>query len=79
VLPANGKYFVAATGRTDTWNGVQQDVTARLQRKLLYEATATVRLHSSAAAGGAVAPCEVRATLGVQTADGRQQYLGVGK
>ena len=77
VLPANGKYFVAATGRTDTWNGVQQDVTARLQRKLLYEATATVRLHSSAAA--AVAPCEVRATLGVQTADGRQQYLGVGK
>ena len=77
VLPANGKYFVAATGRTDTWNGVQQDVTARLQRKLLYEATATVRLHS--AGGGAVAPCEVRATLGVQTADGRQQYLGVGK
>ncbi|EER93683.1 uncharacterized protein LOC8056729 [Sorghum bicolor] len=76
VLPANGKYFVAATGRTDTWNGVQQDVTARLQRKLLYEATATVRLHSSAAA---VAPCEVRATLGVQTADGRQQYLGIGK
>lgn len=79
VLPANGKYFVAATARTDTWNGVQQDVTARLQRKLLYEATATVRLHSASAAGAAVAPCEVRATLGVQTADGRQQYLGVGK
>lgn len=78
VLPANGKYFVAATGRTDTWNGVQQDVTARMQRKLLYEATATVRLHS-AAGGGAVAPCEVRATLGVQTVDGRQQYLSVGK
>jgi len=77
VLPTNGKYFVVATGRTDTWNGVQQDVTARLQRKLLYEATATVRLHS--AGGGAVAPCEVRATLGVQTADGRQQYLGIGK
>jgi hypothetical protein len=80
VLPANGKYFVAATGRTDTWNGVQQDVTARMQRKLLYEATATVRLHSAAGGGGgAVAPCEVRATLGVQTADGRQQYLSVGK
>lgn len=78
VLPANGKYFVAATGRTDTWNGVQQDVTARLQRKLLYEATATVRLHSPSASA-AVAPCEVRATLGIQTADGRQQYLGVGR
>ncbi|XP_062213321.1 endo-1,4-beta-xylanase 1-like [Phragmites australis] len=80
VLPVNGKYFVAATGRTDTWNGVQQDVTARLQRKLLYEATATVRLSAGAGSGGgAVQPCEVRATLGVQTADGRQQYLGVGK
>ncbi|CAL4918340.1 unnamed protein product [Urochloa decumbens] len=77
VLPANGKYFVAATGRTDTWNGVQQDVTSRMQRKLLYEGTATVRLH--AAAGGGVSACQVRATLGVQTADGRQQYLGVGK
>ncbi|KAF8681782.1 hypothetical protein HU200_045220 [Digitaria exilis] len=78
VVPANGKYFVAATGRTDTWNGVQQDVTSRMQRKLLYEATATVRLHGGAA-GASVAPCEVRATLGVQTADGRQQYLAVGK
>ncbi|TVU45739.1 hypothetical protein EJB05_05237, partial [Eragrostis curvula] len=76
VLPVNGKYFVAATGRTDTWNGVQQDVTARMQRKLLYEATAVVRLR---AATGSVQPCEVRATLAVQTPDGRQQYLGVGK
>ncbi|GJM96159.1 hypothetical protein PR202_ga12972 [Eleusine coracana subsp. coracana] len=75
VVPASGKYFVAATGRTDTWNGVQQDVTARMQRKLLYEATATVRLR----AANGVQPCEVRATLAVQTQDGRQQYLGVGK
>jgi hypothetical protein len=78
VVPASGKHFVAATGRTDTWNGVQQDVTARLQRKLLYEAAATVRLHAAAAAA-AVQACEVRATLAVQTADGRQQYLGIGK
>uniref|UniRef100_A0ACD5WC07 Uncharacterized protein n=1 Tax=Avena sativa TaxID=4498 RepID=A0ACD5WC07_AVESA len=74
VLPVSGKYFVAATGRTDTWNGVMQDVTARLQRKMAYEVTATVRL-----SGANVSPCEVRATLAVQTADGRQQYIGVGK
>jgi hypothetical protein len=75
VLPASGKYFVAATGRTDTWNGVMQDVTARLQRKMAYEVAATVRLSGTSV----VSPCEVRATLSVQTADGRQQYIGVGK
>lgn len=74
VLPASGKYFVAATGRTDTWNGVMQDVTARLQRKTAYEVAATVRL-----SGANVSPCEVRATLAVQTTDGRQQYIAVGK
>ncbi|XBI74054.1 hypothetical protein VPH35_067669 [Triticum aestivum] len=74
VLPATGKYFVAATGRTDTWNGVMQDVTARLQRKTAYEVAATVRL-----SGANVSPCEVRATLAVQTTDGRQQYIAVGK
>lgn len=79
VLPASGKYFVAATGRTDTWNGVMQDVTSRLQRKTAYEATATVRLSAGAGSGAAVSPCEVRATLAVQTAEGRQQYIGVGK
>ncbi|KAG8097761.1 hypothetical protein GUJ93_ZPchr0013g34217 [Zizania palustris] len=76
VLPVNGKYFVAATGRTDTWNGVQQDVTSRLQRKLLYEVAATVRLSG---ANVPASPCDVRATLAVQTADGRQQYISVAK
>jgi hypothetical protein len=47
---------------------------ARLQRKMAYEVAATVRL-----SGANVSPCEVRATLSVQTADGRQQYIGVGK
>uniref|UniRef100_A0A0E0KHB7 GH10 domain-containing protein n=1 Tax=Oryza punctata TaxID=4537 RepID=A0A0E0KHB7_ORYPU len=75
VLPVNGKYFVAATGRTDTWNGVQQDVTSRLQRKLLYEVAATVRLSGAAAAS----PCEVRTTVAVQNTDGRQQYISVAK
>ncbi|XP_006650398.1 endo-1,4-beta-xylanase 1-like [Oryza brachyantha] len=76
VLPASGKHFVAATGRTDTWNGVQQDVTSRLQRKLLYEVAATVRL---AGAGVPLSPCEVRATVAVQNSDGRQQYISVAK
>ncbi|BAF12790.1 endo-1,4-beta-xylanase 1 [Oryza sativa Japonica Group] len=76
VLAVSGKYFVAATGRTDTWNGVQQDVTSRLQRKLLYEVAATVRLSGAAATPS---PCEVRATVAVQNTDGRQQYISVAK
>ncbi|OAY81010.1 hypothetical protein ACMD2_04661 [Ananas comosus] len=44
VLPLNGKYFVAATNRTQNWNGIQQDITGGVQRKLLYEVTATVRI-----------------------------------
>ncbi|KAF0909984.1 hypothetical protein E2562_001234 [Oryza meyeriana var. granulata] len=76
VLPVNGKYFVAATGRTDTWNGVQQDVTSRLQRKLLYEVAATVRLSG---ANVPSAPCDVWTTVAVQNSDGRQQYISVAK
>lgn len=73
VLPLNGKYFVAATNRTQNWNGIQQDITGGVQRKLLYEVTATVRIF------GNVSTSDVRATLYVQTPNGRDQYIGVGK
>ncbi|XP_020093209.1 uncharacterized protein LOC109713503 [Ananas comosus] len=72
VLPLNGKYFVAATNRTQNWNGIQQDITGGVQRKLLYEVTATVRIF------GNVSTSDVRATLYVQTPNGRDQYIGVG-
>ncbi|KAJ4781128.1 hypothetical protein LUZ62_065385 [Rhynchospora pubera] len=74
VLPQNGKYFAATTNRTQTWNGIQQDITDRVQRKLMYAVTAVVRLF-----GSSVVPSDVSATLYVQNSNGREQYISVAK
>ncbi|KAK9136172.1 hypothetical protein Syun_015502 [Stephania yunnanensis] len=44
ILPMQGKFFASATERTQSWNGIQQDITGRVQRKLAYEVTAIVRI-----------------------------------
>ncbi|XP_057431422.1 endo-1,4-beta-xylanase 1-like isoform X2 [Lotus japonicus] len=72
ILPKVGKFFVAATERTQTWNGIQQEITGRVQRKLAYEITALVRIF-----GNNVTTSDVRATLWVQTPDLREQYIGI--
>ncbi|KAJ3685440.1 hypothetical protein LUZ61_014604 [Rhynchospora tenuis] len=74
VLPQNGKYFAATTNRTQTWNGIQQDITDRVQRKLMYAVTAVVRLF-----GSSVSPSDVSATLYVQNSNGKEQYISVAK
>lgn len=74
IVPKSGKFFASATERTQTWNGIQQDVTAHVQRKLAYEVTALVRIF-----GNNVTNADVRATLWVQTPDLREQYIGIAK
>jgi Carbohydrate binding domain len=74
VLPQIGKYFASATNRTQNSNGIQQDLTGRVQRKHLYEATAVVRLF-----GSNVTLSDVRVTLYVQTSDGKDRYIGIAK
>lgn len=71
IRPLTGNFFASATQRTQNWNGIQQDVTARVQRKLAYEVTATVRIFGNAT------PADVRATLWIQAANGREQYIGI--
>ncbi|XP_042036799.1 endo-1,4-beta-xylanase 1-like [Salvia splendens] len=73
VLPKTGKSFASTENRTDSWNGIQQEITGRIQRKLAYEVTAYVRLTGSTS----VANADVRATLWVQAADQREQYIGI--
>lgn len=74
VMPMSGKFFASATERTQIWNGIQQEITSRVQRKLAYEVTAIVRIF-----GNNVTSAAVQATLWVQTPDLREQYIGIGK
>ena len=72
VKPVNGSYFASATGRVNNWNGIQQDITGRVQRKISYEISSHVRIFGSAN------ETEVRATLWVQEY-GRERYVCISK
>lgn len=74
ILPKTGKVFASATERTQSWNGIQQEITGRVQRKLAYEVTAVVRIF-----GNNITTSDVRATLYVQAPDCREQYIGIAK
>ncbi|KAL5988334.1 Glycoside hydrolase, 10 [Asimina triloba] len=74
VLPQDGKFFASATERTQNWNGIQQEITGRVQRKLAYEVTALVRIFGATATA---ATANVRATLWVQLPNQREQYIGI--
>ncbi|XP_022772955.1 uncharacterized protein LOC111315484 isoform X2 [Durio zibethinus] len=72
IVPQSGKVFAAATERTQSWNGIQQEITGRVQRKLAYNVAAVVRIF-----GNNVTTATVQVTLWVQTPDLREQYIGV--
>ncbi|XP_030537816.1 endo-1,4-beta-xylanase 1-like isoform X5 [Rhodamnia argentea] len=74
IVPQSGKYFASAAERTQTWNGIQQEVTGRLQRKRAYEVTALVRIF-----GNNVSSTGVQITLWTQMPDLREQYIGIAK
>lgn len=72
IRPVSGKFFARATERTQIWNGIQQEITGTVLRKLAYEVTAVVRLY-----GNNITSADVRATLWVQAADFREEYIGI--
>ncbi|KAK1323790.1 hypothetical protein QJS10_CPA02g00033 [Acorus calamus] len=37
IAPLNGKAFASAVERRESWNGIQQDITSRVKRKVKYE------------------------------------------
>ncbi|XP_031479075.1 endo-1,4-beta-xylanase 1-like [Nymphaea colorata] len=71
VLPMTGKVFASATDRKQNWNGIQQDITGRVQSKLAYEVTAIVRIFGNSPSA------DVRATLWVQNTNQQEQYIGI--
>lgn len=74
VHPISGKFFASTENRTQNWNGIQQEITGRVQRKLAYDVVATIRI-----LGNDISSADVRATLWVQAADLREQYIGIGR
>lgn len=74
ILPSVGKNFASATERTQSWNGIQQEMTKRVKRTLAYEVTAMVRIY-----GSSVSSADIKATLLVQTPHLREQNIEVAK
>ncbi|KAI7745462.1 hypothetical protein M8C21_010478 [Ambrosia artemisiifolia] len=74
ILPKSGNFFASATQRTQTWNGIQQDITSRVERKLAYNVIATVRIFGNNTTSHSA---DVKATLWVQTPDSREQYISI--
>lgn len=74
ILPSVGKNFASATERTQSWNGIQQEITKRVKRTLAYEVTAMVRIY-----GSSVSSADIKATLLVQTPHLREQNIEVAK
>lgn len=70
ITALHGRHFASATDRTQNWNGIEQDISGRVQRKLAYEVTALVRVLGNACA-------TVRATLWVKSPEGREEYISI--
>ncbi|GER43610.1 glycosyl hydrolase family 10 protein /carbohydrate-binding domain-containing protein [Striga asiatica] len=73
ILPISGNHFASTTNRTQNWNGIQQEITGSIRRKLAYCVTANVRIY-----GNNVNSANVSVTVWVQEADNREQYINVG-
>jgi len=42
ITPLHRRFLASATGRSQNWSSIQQDIGGRVQRKILYEVTAVV-------------------------------------
>ncbi|KAI9200328.1 hypothetical protein LWI28_006103 [Acer negundo] len=72
IVPQSGKVFASATKSTQSWNGIHQEITGRVQPDLAYDVTAVARIF-----GKNVTTATVKATLWIQTAYHRDKYVGI--
>ncbi|XP_018459303.2 endo-1,4-beta-xylanase 3 isoform X1 [Raphanus sativus] len=72
IVPLSGHVFAAATERKASWNGIQQEISGRFQRKRVYEVTSVVRIF-----GNNATSATVQATLWVLNANQREQYITI--
>ncbi|CAI0464280.1 unnamed protein product [Linum tenue] len=71
IVPQLGKLFVSATDRTEAWNGIEQELTGRVQREVAYGVTAIARIY------GNVTAATLQLTLWVQEQDRREEYISI--
>lgn len=74
ILPKLGKHFASASERTQTWNGIQQEITTRTKRKFAYQVTSLVRVFGKNASSA-----NVQITLYLQMPDLREQYIVIAR
>ena len=74
--PRTGRYFACTRNRNQSWNGIVQDITGRVQQKLAYQVDGFVRLlgHSSNAT-----KADVCATVYLKTTKQQTEYIRVAK
>lgn len=62
-----------ASHRTDTWSGIEQIISDRIELEALYNVAAVVRIC------GACPKADVRATLYIQELDNSERYITMGR
>lgn len=73
VFPLEGKCFAVATQRTDTWSGIEQIITDRIDLETVYDVVAAVRI------SGSCSKAIVKATLYLQEEDKSERYITMGR
>lgn len=73
VRPATGKFFAVAGNRTEGWQGMEQDITGRIEESMHYNISGQVRIRGNAA------EANVMATLYMKGMDGKDQYHTLAK
>lgn len=70
ITPLHGNFFASATGRSQSWNGIEQNISGKVQRKIPYEVIAVVRVLGNIST-------DVKACLWVQAPNGREEYISI--
>lgn len=73
ILPVEGKSFAIAAQRTDTWCGIEQTITDRIELETMYDVTAVVRI------SGPCSKATVLASMYIQEADRSERYVTMGR
>jgi hypothetical protein len=73
IQPLNGKYFSVATERLYTSNGIEQEITSKLQRKANYTVTTIVRTQ------GSTGISEVSVTVWYKGKNGHEEFRSIAK